>query len=177
MKNRRFLLHLFTAVLLMGCADKRVAEIVVGDPRVLALGDLMHERLAIADRVAWAKYQDTLPVLDAAREQKVLIQVVAAAKAQGVDPSLAERFFTAQILASRLRQEELIRIWSRGGTLPTFGPIDLGRDVRPMLDGLTGRMVAALKDFPDSLESREALAGILERAEHSRRVVRAATQF
>ncbi|MFY8217352.1 MAG: gamma subclass chorismate mutase AroQ [Chthoniobacterales bacterium] len=144
---------------------------------VSALATAMIRRLAIADQVAWVKYQSGAPVLDVAREQQVLERVVSAAQAVGLDPQLATRFFEAQMLASRTRQQQLITDWSRGGLLPTWGPLSLKDDIRPVLDQLTTELIDALKEFPDSTHSRNALAATLREAGYTNSVVHAATQF
>jgi len=157
-----------------GCST---APVVNPPGEVAGLANAMLRRLAIADQVAWVKFQSSAPVLDAAREQQVLAQAVSAATKAGVDPNLASRFFAAQILASRTRQEQLIRVWSRGGTLPTWGPLSLKDDIRPVLDQLTIELIDALKLFPDSASSRNALVAALREAGYTNSLVRAATRF
>lgn len=160
-----------------GCAPRSVTTPVSIDPRVLPLAAAMQTRLGVADHVAWSKYQISAPILDPEREQQVIARAVSAAGRAGLDPAMAERFFSAQILASRTRQEELTRIWTRGGTLPSFGPVDLKREIRPVLDQLTTDLIAGLKIFPDSASAREALAAQLSAAGYSRHVVAAAMGF
>jgi chorismate mutase len=173
---RAIAIVLLTATLVVnsGCST---APAVKSAGEGAGLANAMLRRLAIADQVAWVKYQSGAPVLDAAREQQVLAQAVAAATKAGVDPELAGRFFAAQMLASRTRQEQLIRVWSRGGTLPIWGPLSLKDDIRPALDQLTIELIDALKLFPDSAASRSALAAALRDAGYTSSVVRAATRF
>ena len=173
---RAIAITLLTATLVAntGCST---APVVIPPSEGSGLANAMLRRLAIADQVAWVKYQSGAPVLDAAREQQVLAQAVSAATEAGVDPESASRFFAAQIGASRTRQEQLIRVWSRGGMLPTWGPLSLKDDIRPVLDQLTSELIDALKVFPDSLSSRIALAAALREAGYTNSVVRSATQF
>jgi chorismate mutase len=163
--------------MLAGCASRSVTTPVSIDPRVLTLAAAMQTRLGIADQVAWSKYQISVPILDPEREQQVIARAVSAAGRAGLDPAMAERFFSAQVLASRTRQEELTRIWTRGGTLPSFGPVDLKDEIRPVLDQMMTELIADLKSFPDSAPARGALAAQLSAAGYSRRVVAAAMDF
>lgn len=161
------------SIFAFGCATRPAAEVGEGS----ALAALMDRRLALADRVAWAKYQSSLPIIDAERERQVLDASVAAATREGVDPELAARFFEAQILASRMRQEEVIRLWRRGGALPTWGPVDLTRDIRPQLDVLGRELIIALRDAERTGLDRDALRAQLRQSGWSWRVSAVATTF
>jgi chorismate mutase len=121
------------------------------------------------------KYQNSAPIHDPAREKAVLEQVAIKAAALGVNPQLAQDFFTAQMAASRQYQSELTRLWTRGGTLPAMAPVDLARDIRPKLDTLTGELLLALKSASWDAETRRVVAGELRIRGYSNAVVRKAT--
>ena len=121
---------------------------------------LVIERLHLAREVAWVKFGSGAPVHDPVRETALLARIVAQAKETGVDPVRAETFFRAQIEASRLAQETFIAQWkSAPETRPTRPPRDLLTDLRPALDALTPRMIAALPDGP-----RPDLANAIQRS-------------
>lgn len=147
--------------------------VVSSENRILA--DAIAGRLAIGEAVAWVKYQSSAPIHDPVREQAVLDQVAAKAAFVGVDADLAQGFFTAQMAASRQYQTELIRLWTRGGTLPAMAPVDLARDIRPKLDQLTGELLTALKSTSWDAETRSAVARELRIRGYSNAVVSKAT--
>jgi chorismate mutase len=105
----------------------------------------MVKRLEIARHVAWVKFQNNLAVKDPKREAELLAALVGQGQKAGVPGKTVEAFFTAQILASRTEQEELIRLWKRGATLPVFPPWDLKRHIRPRLDAISSEMLEALR--------------------------------
>lgn len=110
---------------------------------------LVTERLRLAREVAWTKFHSGAPIHDPAREAAMLARIVEQAGAAGVDPARAETFFRAQIAASRLEQETLIARWKTAPeTRPAHLPRDLISDLRPALDALTPRMIAALPAGP-----------------------------
>lgn len=164
--------------LVSGCTSaSKKATVEEMDPRIRALATAMQTRLVIADQVAWAKYQNNAPIFDPDRERVVIARAVSLAQQSGVNEGMAERFFSAQILASRTRQEECIHLWKRGNPLPSWGPVDLKQQIRPVLDQLTVDLIAGLNDFPDSPAARQSLADILIAAGNSRKVADAATRF
>ncbi len=112
-----------------GCST---APVVIPPWEGSGLANAMLRRLAIADQVAWVKYQSGAPVLDAARELQVLAQAVSAATEAGVDPESASRFFAAQIVASRIRRRRGMR-WllpcaRRDTQIPWFAQLPSFRD-------------------------------------------------
>lgn len=109
-----------------------------------ALWPLMAERLAVSVDVARAKWNNGAAVEDSAREAAILDQVASRAPEHGVDPAQGRGFFRAQMEAGKLIQRALLAEWSAQRHLP-FDPVpDLGRDIRPRLDQLTPRLLAAL---------------------------------
>ena len=138
----RHLLLLLPLLGLFACAGPKAAP--APTPITNRLTVLMVERLAIAREVAWLKFQNDLPVKDPKRESELLARLVAQGNALGLSPAVTEAFFEAQIRASCTVQEELIRGWKRGDTLPAFAPKDLVRDIRPRLDTISQQMLEEL---------------------------------
>lgn len=139
-------LPLFFLVLLLavgGCAapKKTTTPSPADDVRLV---ELMAQRLEVAREVAWVKFQNNLPVRDPKREAELLGSLTNRAGALGVSPKVAERFFSAQIRASCRVQEELMRYWEHGGTLPALPPRDLRHDIRPRLDVLSQALLEEL---------------------------------
>jgi chorismate mutase len=106
--------------------------------------ELMAQRLEVSRDVAWSKFNSGAPVLDPARERVVLTALVGQATRAGVGREAAERFFAAQIAASRQVQTEWIDGWKNGRPRPTTPPLDLANAIRPRLDAIGEQMVAAL---------------------------------
>lgn len=128
----RFLFLLLTLGLFASCAS--TPKQVSLSPAETSLLDLMASRLEVAREVGWIKFLNHIPVRDPKREAELVERMIAEGQAYGLPPQTVEAFFTAQIRASCLVQQESIRYWQRGGTLPTFAPRDLKRDIRPELD-------------------------------------------
>ncbi|WP_329519372.1 chorismate mutase [Spirillospora sp. NBC_01491] len=106
---------------------------------------LSADRLALADEVAAAKWGTATPIEDPVRERAVLDDVTARSAALGLDPDAAVRVFRDQIEAGKLVQRGLHRRWTaRPSTAPSRRP-DLGKEVRPALDRLTGAILAELQ--------------------------------
>ena len=114
----------------------------------MRFANLLATRLEVARHVAWIKFQDHAPVSDPIREAEILNTVTNAGVALGIPAEEARRLFAAQLRASRLAQEQLIRGWSRGATLPAYAPADLGRDIRPRIDAINRDILDAWKNVP-----------------------------
>ncbi len=123
------------------------------------LTQLMIERLEVARKVAWAKYQNSQPILDAERERDVLSARIEAGSRLGLPPERVGEFFTQQMAASRSEQASVIRLWSRGAELPPWGPLELREDLRPELDRIDRALLAELAtgDLPLAASTRTAL--------------------
>ena len=106
-------------------------------------------RLDIARDVAWAKAQTGAPVLDVEREKAVLAALVKQGEAAGLERARVERFFSAQIAASREVQTELLAAWAAGtAERPKTKPLDLKTQIRPRLDAVGTELIAALAEVP-----------------------------
>ena len=110
------------------------------DPAATAFETLqtINARLALMDGVAAAKWQSGAPVLDAAREQQVLDQVVRLASDYGLEPDTTRAVFTLQMRLAREWQERRRAAWREHGGLPAGTSMpDLAKQIRPQLDAIT----------------------------------------
>ena len=111
------------------------------------VADVWHvaaERLALMDAVAAAKWLTHTAVTDPVREAAVIHAAGERALAAGLAREPVEQFFTVQIGAARAVQERLTAHWQRDG-FDYHGPaLRLADDLRPRLDALTERLIAAL---------------------------------
>lgn len=111
-----------------------------------ALTELFAERLLLADKVAAAKYGTESPIDDPARERQILDDVAARAAGLGLDPHSVTTVFRDQIEANKLVQRGLYARWdAHPDERPTERP-DLAKEVRPALDLITTRLLAALQE-------------------------------
>ncbi|WP_326760690.1 chorismate mutase [Streptomyces phaeochromogenes] len=110
-----------------------------------ALTELFAERLLLADKVAAAKYGTESPIDDPVRERQILDDVAARAAGLGLDPASVTAVFRDQIEANKLVQRGLYARWdAHPDERPTERP-DLAKEVRPALDLITTRLLAALQ--------------------------------
>ena len=112
---------------------------------VAPLLELIAQRLALMPDVARHKFNSGAAVEDLPREAQVLAQVTAEAEAAGLPRVFATRFFQAQIDAAKLLQQSRIDAWKAEGRGKFANVPDLAAEIRPLLDGLTPRLIAALK--------------------------------
>jgi len=103
-------------------------------------------RLAIAERVALAKWDSRVEVEDAAREAQVVHAAVQYGVSKGLDERLIARFFTAQIEGNKVVQYSLLADWHRKGRAPAHKPVDLAT-IRLELDRLQTDLIEELADL------------------------------
>lgn len=111
--------------------------------------ELAADRLELADTVAAAKWGTGKPIEDPAREQAVLDEVAERSAAAGVDGEEATAVFRDQIEASKLVQRGLHARWEQHPSERPATRPDLD-EIRPVLDGITTRLLAALGDTDDA---------------------------
>ncbi|KFG03235.1 chorismate mutase [Streptomyces scabiei] len=117
-----------------------------GARSLTALTDLFAERLLVADKVAAAKYGTATPIDDPVREKAILDDVAARAVGLGLDPDAVTAVFRDQIEANKLVQRGLYARWdAHPEERPTERP-DLVKEVRPVLDRITTRLLSALRE-------------------------------
>ena len=121
---------------------------------------LIDARLAIGEEVARTKWNSGAAVEDPPREQQVLDSVVSRAAEFGLGEAWLRDFFRAQIEANKAVQLSLHTDWRRDSQ-PKFAAVaDLGRDIRPRLDTLTGDMLDALRAAEPVLGRRGVAAAV-----------------
>ncbi|WP_223205900.1 chorismate mutase [Streptomyces xanthii] len=109
------------------------------------VASLAADRLALADKVAAAKYGTPAPIDDPARERQVLDDVARRAVALGLDPAWAQAVFRDQMEANKQVQRGLYARWdAHPEERPAERP-DLAKEVRPALDRITVALLDALR--------------------------------
>jgi chorismate mutase-like protein len=91
-------------------------------------------RLSLAQKVAFAKWDNGTAVEDPLREEHVIASAVSEGKTEGLDPAVVSRFFRAQIEANKAVQTSLLSTWHRAGKAPDHQAKDLATTIRPQLD-------------------------------------------
>jgi len=111
-----------------------------------SLRALIDARLLLATDVAQYKWNHHLPIEDAAREAQVIDSLGQRAQALGVPQPWAEKFFRAQIEASKTVQNELFQGWDVFRRGEFAGVPDLATATRPKLDKLTDELLHAIAE-------------------------------
>lgn len=151
MKSRRFNAAVCAAFLLLGA---RAAHAQHTGHLLRPLIESAAERLAIGDRVALSKWDTGTSVEDPARESAVISKAVAEGQQANLAATDTTRFFKAQIEANKLVQYELLSRWRRAGFAPPHAPVDLVDTIRPELDALQTKIIAALASANPVLENK-----------------------
>ena len=107
---------------------------------------LVVQRLAVAPDVARTKWNTKAPIEDPIRERQIITAVGERAADYGVPRAFAERFFDAQIEASKVIQRAMHAEFTAAGRPPFPTVVDLNADIRPILDRLTPELLRALGD-------------------------------
>jgi cyclohexadienyl dehydratase len=126
-------------------AQLAVAEVRFTDPQaeVTSAVDLIAARLALMRPVAEWKYAHDVPVLDEARERKVLDATVQQAQTLGIKADAARELFALQIRLARQIQQQAVDEWH--ATHATVQPSrDLDTDLRPQLDRVGAQLLQAI---------------------------------
>ncbi|MEU6751706.1 chorismate mutase [Spirillospora sp. NPDC046719] len=132
------------------------------DAGLAPLVDVAARRLDVADLVAAAKWGTGKPIEDPAREQRILDSVAERSAAMGIDPETAQRIFRDQIEAGKLVQRGLFARWAvRPGDVPAHRP-DLEKEVRPLLDQITGELLADLRETQDARRAPSCRAELVK---------------
>lgn len=114
---------------------------------------LMGQRLNLASDVARYKWNTQGKIEDIAREQAIIASLGQQAVKQGLPVAWAERFFRAQIDASKQIQQSLFVHW-RQTQAGLFDNIpDLSAVTRPKLDILTTQLIKALANAWPQLQN------------------------
>jgi cyclohexadienyl dehydratase len=106
---------------------------------------LVDQRLALMPDVALAKWrQAQQPIADPAREAAVIAAAADRAALQGLEREPIAKLFELQIRLARERQETLYILWRATPPDEQMPVRSLAQDLRPAIDGLTTRIIAAL---------------------------------
>jgi chorismate mutase-like protein len=133
------------------------------------LWGLLRRRAELSVEVAKWKWNAKAPILDRAREQRLLDAMTAAARARGIDPLLVGSVFRAQLEASRAVQANLFAKWKAEGVITHAKVEDLATTLRPALDQTGKQILDVLEQLDpvrDSLQLREAVEKRMARASH-----------
>jgi chorismate mutase-like protein len=125
---------------------------------------LVRERLQLMEQVAQAKWHASKAIDDATREQSLIRAARDAAVPCGVDPGLAEQFFHLQIEAAKQVQGMWLAEWSTRGP-PAGPPPDLQLELRPRLDQLNHRLLAALHRCQTEAQTPRDLGELREKGQ------------
>lgn len=118
-------------------------------------------RLLLAADVAEFKWNHRAAVEDLPREARVIASLGSRASVLGVPQAWAERFFRAQIQASKVAQNELFQRWETLEQGPFPDAPDLASVTRPKLDQLTDQLLQALSENWHVLNDPEQRDGVL----------------
>jgi hypothetical protein len=112
--------------------------------------------------VAQVKQARSMPVTDAKREAELLDAMERLGAESGLPAAEVRAFFSGQISAAKLCQEEWLK--RHAGVKPLNQAVaDLGTTVSPALDALGRKMIRALA-APTSPEERSRWAGVFSSA-------------
>ncbi|MDD5274547.1 MAG: gamma subclass chorismate mutase AroQ [Methylovulum sp.] len=114
---------------------------------------LMDYRLKLATDVARYKWNTQGKIEDLAREQAIIASLGQQAVQQGLPVTWAERFFRAQIDASKQIQKALFSHWRQIQSGQFDNVPDLPTVTRPKLDTLTMQLINALADAWPQLQN------------------------
>lgn len=133
----------------------------------------MVERLEWMDEVACIKKAQSLPLSDPVREVQLLDAMETLAVRSDLPAEPVRKFFTGQVVAAKMRQEECLRgtLCSRQGLLSVP---DLTKTIRPALDLIGKRMISALvraRDLNEPLQVIGAARLRLEKEGYSKSVM------
>lgn len=136
-------LALIASLLLAGQAAATNERFADSAADVREVGELIGARLELMEPVAAWKHAHSLPVVDQAREAKVLDATVRQAQQLGIDPEAARELFSVQMRLARNIQQHYLRAWRDGRA--RSGPLrDLDSDLRPALDRIGARLLQAI---------------------------------
>lgn len=126
------------------------------------LPTLMVKRLGWMDEVAAVKQAKSLPITDPVREAELLRTMTQRGVAAGLPAASVQHFFTGQMQAAKVVQEEWLQQHPKDATTSKALP-DLAKTVRPALDEIGLQMIALLAQPHSSAESAALLAEARER--------------
>lgn len=139
------------------------------DP-LMTLVAVMRERLDLMVQVARSKWNTGSPVEDLAREKSLADDVAERAPRYGLDPRVAATFFRAQIEAAKLVESVFIARWAQVHAGAFADAPDQLTAIRPKIDRLTEKLLAAFAVVAPALK-RDDAERIIEAARSSDEVM------
>ena len=118
---------------------------------------LMKQRLLLMQDVARAKWNARAPSTDLQREKAMLSALAEKGRSLGLSADLTISFFSAQVDASKILQDDNFRRWEAERQRPFADVADLKRELRPRIDALNAKLLAALAKVRPRLRGREAM--------------------
>ncbi|WP_395752874.1 gamma subclass chorismate mutase AroQ [Prosthecobacter sp.] len=128
-----------------------------------ALPRLMVQRLDWMDDVALAKSVKKMPIHDPKREAELLAAMTQRGVAAGLQAENVRRFFSGQMEAAKVVQEEWLQRHPHGLTSYVMVP-DLSKTIRPALDEIGNKLIQQLALQARRQSSQEEALQILSRA-------------
>jgi chorismate mutase len=128
-----------------------------------ALLQRMRERLDLMHSVARVKWNAQTPIHDPERERALLQEIVQRAESHSMDAEVTRRFFTAQMEAAKLVQEDDFQRW-RAAKQSSFLDAPTLPTLRQQIDTLNRALLAALAEARPYLDSAAGQADLERRA-------------
>ncbi len=151
--------HLWVVLLfgVIGSLHMSVSFAQSSEPQVLhQLLNLINERFSLMEQTAAIKLSQNLPTYDPAREQHVLADLRDEANDYGLELSSLQQFVQAQMRINVELQNHWHRKWSKEKfDVSKYFEGELNQTVRPRLNDITHKMVAALDDLLDEFDISE----------------------
>jgi chorismate mutase len=130
-----------------------------------ALPELMRERLLLMHDVARWKWNAKQPIADPEREKVLLAELQRRGVDYGLEPEEVRSFMRAQIEAGKLIQQADWRKWEAESREAFADAPDLQTQLRPKIDRLSERLLAAYAEFLPRLAEPGARERFERRAE------------
>ncbi|AXC11896.1 Periplasmic chorismate mutase I precursor [Acidisarcina polymorpha] len=108
------------------------------------------------EQVSKSKWNTKSSIEDPEREQKILADVAVKARELGLSPQWVQHFFRLQMEASKQVQYQLFAEWHETSQAQFPEVLDLKTAIRPRLDSLDDKILAAMKANWSTLSLRGA---------------------
>lgn len=104
-----------------------------------------------------AKWNIKAPSADLQREKVMLNAIVEKGRSLGLSADQTIAFFSAQVDASKIIQDDDFRRWEAERQRPFADVADLKRDLRPRIDALNSELLTTFAEVRSRVRGREAL--------------------
>lgn len=151
MRRLSFLYVILLAV--SGCASPKT-QAPASEPALDTILMKMNQRLALMEQVALFKYRKGLPAEDLAREQSML-NGLADRAAPSLTPTAVRWFFSAQVQAAKMVQENHFHYWREHGAPPDETP-EMAK-IREQIDAVNDDLIQALAAFRQHRPKRQRI--------------------